>query len=164
PPPPPHPGGAGGGGAAAAPEPFRPAELAKQDGLQDAAGSADGSGASAGAGGNISPRAVFRNFPTAVFGISSMNTKASGSHHFAKSAARNSRNSSPVTVCPSRATQPASVLSSHFSLGIAITAASASAGWPISAFSSATDEIHSPPDLITSFARSGRGSTPPGGW
>ena len=35
-----------------------------------------------------------------------------------------------------------------------MTAASATAGWPISVFSSSTDEIHSPPDLITSFARS----------
>ena len=59
-----------------------------------------------------------------------------------------------MTVCPSRATQTASGRSSHFSLGTAITAASAIAGWPISAFSSATDEIHSPPDLITSFDRS----------
>jgi hypothetical protein len=38
--------------------------------------------------------------------------------------------------------------------GIAITAASETAGWAISAFSRSTDEIHSPPDLITSLARS----------
>jgi len=42
----------------------------------------------------------------------------------------------------------------HFSSGIAITAASATAEWPISAFSRSTEEIHSPPDLITSFERS----------
>ena len=103
---------------------------------------------------NISRSAVFRNLPTAVFGISSTNTNASGIHHFAKSAARSSRSSSAVALCPSRRTQTASGRSSQLSLGTAITAASAIAGWPISAFSSATDEIHSPPDLITSFERS----------
>ena len=60
----------------------------------------------------------------------------------------------PVALCPSRSTQTASGRSSHFSCGIAITAASAIAGCAISAFSSSTDEIHSPPDLITSLERS----------
>lgn len=32
--------------------------------------------------------------------------------------------------------------------------ASYTAGWPISVFSSSTEEIHSPPDLMTSFERS----------
>ncbi len=36
----------------------------------------------------------------------------------------------------------------------AITAASATAGWPMMAFSRSTELIHSPPDLITSFERS----------
>ena len=48
----------------------------------------------------------------------------------------------------------ASGRSPHFSSGTPITAASATAGWAISAFSSSIDEIHSPPDLITSLARS----------
>ena len=38
--------------------------------------------------------AVLRNFPTPVFGISSTNSKASGSHHFANCGSRNSRSSS----------------------------------------------------------------------
>ena len=59
-----------------------------------------------------------------------------------------------VAVCPSRRTQTASGRSSHFSCGIAITAASAIEGCAIRAFSSSTDEIHSPPDLITSLERS----------
>jgi hypothetical protein len=92
--------------------------------------------------------------PTAVFGISGTNSYASGSHHFAKFGARNSRSSSGVAVAPSRSTQTASGRSSHFSCGIAITAASAIDGCAIRAFSRSTDEIHSPPDLITSFERS----------
>ena len=40
-----------------------------------------------------------RNFPTAVFGISSTNSKRSGSHHFAKLGARCSRSSSAVADC-----------------------------------------------------------------
>ena len=49
---------------------------------------------------------------------------------------------------------PRAAARAHFSSGIAITAASATAGCAMSAFSSSTDEIHSPPDLITSFERS----------
>ena len=92
--------------------------------------------------------------PTAVFGISSTNSNVSGSQNLAKFGARNSRSSSAVAVLPSRQTQTAIGRSSHFSCGIAITAASAIAGWAIRAFSRSTDEIHSPPDLITSFERS----------
>ena len=47
-------------------EPLRPAELGDDDGFQGAAGSR--------AAGNISRSAVFRNLPTAVFGISSTNS------------------------------------------------------------------------------------------
>src|SRR3970282_1020235 len=49
---------------------------------------------SAGWAANCSRNAVLRNLPTAVFGISSTNSKRSGSHHFAKLGARNSRSSS----------------------------------------------------------------------
>ncbi len=55
---------------------------------------------------------------------------------------------------PPCSTTAASGRSAHFSSGTAITAASATAGCAMSAFSSSTDEIHSPPDLITSFERS----------
>src|SRR5207302_11022431 len=103
---------------------------------------------------NISRSSVFRNLPTLVFGISATNSNRSGSHHFAKFGARNARSSSPVAAAPSLSTTAASGRSSHFTSGIAITAASATAGCAISAFSSSTDEIHSPPDLITSFERS----------
>ena len=95
-----------------------------------------------------------RNLPTAVFGISSTNSNRSGSHHFAKLGARKSRSSSSVADWPSRSTTTASGRSAHFSSGTAITAASATAGWPMSAFSSATVEIHSPPDFTRSFERS----------
>src|SRR5262249_10846373 len=103
---------------------------------------------------NWSRSAVLRNLPTLVFGISSTNSKRSGSHHLANCGARYSRSSSAVAVAPSLTTTAASGRSDHFSSGIAITAASATAGCPISAFSSSTEEIHSPPDLITSFERS----------
>lgn len=43
-----------------------------------------------------------------------------------------------------------------------MTAASTTSGWPISRFSSSTEEIHSPPDLMTSLARSVRVRNPSG--
>jgi len=39
-------------------------------------------------------------------------------------------------------------------VGRAMTAASATFGWAMSAFSRSTEEIHSPPDLMTSLERS----------
>ena len=61
-----------------------------------------GQSADAGSATNISRSAVLRNFPTPVFGISSTNSKASGSHHFANCGSRNSRSSSAVADSPSR--------------------------------------------------------------
>jgi hypothetical protein len=92
--------------------------------------------------------------PTLVFGTSSMNVHRSGNCHFAIRSARNSQSSSALVLAPSHTTTHASGRSSHRASGTAITAASATAGcamrWP----SSSTDEIHSPPDLMTSFDRS----------
>ena len=51
-------------------------------------------------------------------------------------------------------TTQASGRSVHFSSGMPITAASTTSGLPTSRFSSSTEEIHSPPDLITSLSRS----------
>ena len=48
----------------------------------------------------------------------------------------------------------ASGRSLHLSSGMAMTAASATAGCAISAFSRSTELIHSPPDLIRSLVRS----------
>ena len=48
----------------------------------------------------------------------------------------------------------ASGRSPHRGWATATTAASFTAGWPISAFSSSTEEIHSPPDLTRSLVRS----------
>ena len=104
---------------------------------------------------NRSRSAVLRNLPTAVFGISSTNSNRSGSHHFAKLGARNSRSSSAVAVCAlaqhddrERPLLPLLVGDrDHRRLG--------DGGMRPSARSRAsTDEIHSPPDLITSFERS----------
>ena len=61
-----------------------------------------------------------------------------------------------MTVDPSRSTTVASGRSPHFSSGTPTTDASTTSGWAIRSFSSSTEEIHSPPDLITSLARSVR--------
>ena len=55
---------------------------------------------------------------------------------------------------PSRSTIAASGRSPQRSSGMAITAASATAGWAMSRFSRSTEEIHSPPDLTRSLDRS----------
>ena len=65
-----------------------------------------------------------------------------------------------VAACPSRSTTTASGRSSHFGCGMAITAASSTAGWFMSAFSRATELIHSPPDLTRSLLRSWRSIQP----
>ena len=94
------------------------------------------------------------NLPTDVFGTSSMNANSSGSHHFATRERRCSVSSSGVADAPSLSTTHASGRSVQRSSGRAITAASSTSGCAISSPSSSTDEIHSPPDLITSFDRS----------
>ena len=45
--------------------------------------------------------------------------------------------------------------SSHFGCLTPITAASATLGWPTARFSMSIEEIHSPPDLMTSLAAVG---------
>ena len=55
---------------------------------------------------------------------------------------------------PSFSTTTASGRSSHFAWRTAMTAASLTASWPMSAFSRSTELIHSPPDLIRSLVRS----------
>ncbi len=94
------------------------------------------------------------NLPTLVFGTSSMTAKSSGIHHFATREARCSWSSSGEASWPSSNTTQASGRSDQRSSGLAITAASAIASCPISSFSRSTEEIHSPPDLMTSLERS----------
>ncbi|CAM5634386.1 hypothetical protein SPURM210S_01328 [Streptomyces purpurascens] len=98
------------------------------------------------------------NLPTLVFGTASMTVQRSGSCHLAiwPSSARKARSVSKVAVAPSLRTTVARGRSPHFSSGTATTAASDTSGWAMSAFSRSTDEIHSPPDLMTSLARSVR--------
>lgn len=107
-------------------------------------------------------RTFLSNLPTLVFGTDSMTVHRSGSCHLATEPARNSRSSVKPVVAPSLRTTVASGRSPHLSSGTATTAASATSGWDISAFSSSTLEIHSPPDLITSLARSVRVRKPSG--
>ncbi len=94
------------------------------------------------------------NFPTEVFGTASTIDQRSGSCQEAIRSARKARSSGSPATAPGRSTTVASGRSPHLSSGTATTAASATSGCAISAFSSSTEEIHSPPDLMTSFARS----------
>ncbi len=94
------------------------------------------------------------NLPVLVRGISSTKTMASGNHHLANLGSRKARSSSGLTSAPSRSTTAASGRSAHLGWGTAITAASATAGWLISAFSRSCELIHSPPDLMRSLVRS----------
>jgi hypothetical protein len=102
------------------------------------------------------------NLPTLVLGTSSMNAQFSGNCHRATFPTRKSRSSAAVTWCPGLVTTATSGRSCHFSSGIPMTAASATAGCAMTAFSRPTEEIHSPPDLITSLDRSVRVRNPSG--
>src|SRR5260370_572394 len=96
------------------------------------------------------------NLPTEVLGPSSMNRTSSGSHHLATLSRRKSITSSWVTLPLNSGlgTANATGRSSHLGWTRPITAASMIFGWAMMAFSSSTEEIHSPPDLITSLVRS----------
>src|ERR1700704_3959360 len=85
-----------------------------------------------------------------------MNTTSSGSHHLATLSVSHSSNSSFDSSSPGFTTTHASGRSDHFGCGTPMTAASATLGCPMMAFSRSTDEIHSPPDLMTSLVRSTR--------
>src|SRR5699024_4842652 len=99
-------------------------------------------------------RRFLSNLPTLVLGTSSTKVQCSGNCHLASLSERYSRNCPAVTSDPSLRTTATSGRSSHFSSGIPMTAASATSSWAITWFSRSTEEIHSPPDLMTSFARS----------
>ena len=94
------------------------------------------------------------NLPTLVFGTASMNAQRSGSCQRATVRGEEVAQLRGGRRAPSRSTTVASGRSPHRSSGTPTTQASSTAGWAISAFSSSTEEIHSPPDLITSLARS----------
>src|SRR5215472_9312330 len=99
---------------------------------------------------NCSRNAVFLNLPTDVRGISATNTNASGSCHLANDFAKCAHSSSGVADAPSFNTTAASGRSCHFGCGTPMTAASLTAGCPISVFSKSTELIHSPPDFTKS--------------
>src|SRR5712692_7190308 len=104
----------------------------------------------------FSRSADLRNLPVEVRGMASMNSNASGTQYECTRPARNPRSSSALARAPSRSTTTARGRSTHFGCDTATTAASFTAGWPIRAFSTATELIHSPPDLIRSLVRSVR--------
>jgi 3,4-dihydroxyphenylacetate 2,3-dioxygenase len=94
------------------------------------------------------------NLPTAVLGISATNAQFSGTCQRATCPARKSASSAASALAPVRSTTQASGRSPQRSSGIPITEASCTAGCAISWFSRSTEEIHSPPDLMTSLIRS----------
>ena len=94
------------------------------------------------------------NLPTAVFGISATNVQFSGTCQRATCVVQEVASSAGLAVIPGRSTTQASGRSPQRSSGMPITAASCTAGCAISWFSRSTEEIHSPPDLITSLIRS----------
>src|SRR4029077_10119391 len=98
--------------------------------------------------------ADFNSLPVEVCGKLATKMNSSGNCHLANLQARKERSSSEVTWQPSFSTTAASGLSCHLGCGAAITAASCTAGWATIAFSTSTELIHSPPDLIRSLVRS----------
>src|SRR6266852_5968482 len=107
-------------------------------------------------GAALARKTFLSNLPTEVLGTSSMNRTSSGSHHLATLSRRKSMISSCVTLPLNSglATAYATGRSSHFGCARPITAASRIFGCDMIAFSSSTEEIHSPPDLMTSLVRS----------
>src|SRR6056297_99033 len=102
-----------------------------------------------------SSRSVFfENLPTLVLGTSSIQTIFLGSCHLAILPSRNVSTSSSVRSSPGAFTTQASGASPQRSWATPHTAASALLGWAISSFSSSTELIHSPPDLMRSLVRS----------
>src|SRR3954451_7743221 len=87
--------------------------------------------------------AFLSNLPTLVLGTSSMKAQRSGIHHLETCGIRYARICSGVACEPGFSTTQASGRSSHFGSGTPITAASRTSGWPMIAFSSSTEEIHS---------------------
>src|ERR1035437_9960157 len=94
------------------------------------------------------------NLPTLVLGTSSMNAQRSGTCHRATLVPRNSLSPAASMREAGARTTVASGRSPHLSSGAPTTEASSTSGCAIRAFSRSTEEIHSPPDLITSLARS----------
>src|SRR3984893_17626856 len=94
------------------------------------------------------------NLPTLVLGISSMKVHWSGSHQRGTRSTRNCSSSSALGDLPGDSTTQTKGRSDHLGSGMAMTAASKTSGWAMTAFSNSTEEIHSPPDLMTSLVRS----------
>src|SRR6476659_8364628 len=94
------------------------------------------------------------NVPTLVFGTSSMKLHRSGICHLATCSPRNAASAAASTPEPCLRTTHANGRSCHRGSGTPMTLASTTSGCAIKWFSSSTELIHSPPDLITSLARS----------
>src|SRR6202161_2969768 len=94
------------------------------------------------------------NLPTLVLGISVIKVHWSGSHQRGTRPTKKSTRSDGDGARPGFETTATKGRSDHFGSGTAMTVASNASGGAITACSSSPDEIHSPPDLITSLVRS----------
>ena len=83
-----------------------------------------------------------------------MKLHRSGTCHFATCSQRNAASAAASTFEPDFRTTHASGRSCQRGSGTPMTLASTTSGCAIKWFSSSTELIHSPPDLITSLARS----------
>jgi len=101
------------------------------------------------------PRSTnFCIFPVAVFGSSVTNFTVCGALKCASRSRVNARSSSEVAVAPGFNTTNACGASPHRMSGMPTTAASCTAGCRSSTPSTSTDEMFSPPLMMTSFKRS----------
>ncbi len=92
--------------------------------------------------------------PVAVFGSSAVKVTPRGALKWASRSRANAMISSPVALLPSRSTTKACGVSPHFSCGRPTIATSWTAGCRSSTPSTSTEEMFSPPLMITSLSRS----------
>src|ERR1700722_698720 len=97
---------------------------------------------------------TFCTLPVPPSGSASRKITCSGTHRRATCPARNSMISSRSSAWPCLRTTNSSGLSCHFGCFTPMTAAAATAGWPMAAFSRSIELIHSPPVLMRSLTRS----------
>src|SRR6185312_8601903 len=95
----------------------------------------------------------FLIFPVEVFGSGPKRT-ASGALNPGSDSRAKAISSGSVTSPPSRSVTKAIGRSPHFSLGMAVTAASSTSGWRSSTCSTSIVETFSPPEMMMSLARS----------
>ena len=92
--------------------------------------------------------------PVAVFGKSFTNETQLGALKWARLSRANCTISASVAVLPGRSTTNACAASPHLGCGMPTTETSCTASWRSNTLSTSTDEMFSPPLMITSLNRS----------